>query len=134
MRDLIGKQLDFFTEQAKLKSIEIRTDFQNDISLNSNKGLVEIMLNNLLLNSISHNVRNGIITITLSEKRLVISNTGKEEELPENKLFSRFSKSNNSVQGNGLGLAIVKKIADLNNWDITYSFPKHTHTFAVQFK
>lgn len=134
MKELIEKQLDFFIEQAKQKSIEIRIDFENDFNVSSNKGLTEIMFNNLLLNSISHNVQYGAINIRLATKELIVSNTGKAEELPPEKLFNRFSKSNESVQGNGLGLAIVKKIADLNNWGIIYSFTENKHTFSVQFK
>lgn len=134
MKELIEKQLDFFIEQAKQKSIQIKTDFENDFNVNSKNGLTEIMFNNLLLNSISHNVQYGIINIRLAKKVLIISNTGKAEELPPEKLFNRFSKSNESVQGNGLGLAIVKKIADLNNWSITYSFSENKHSFSVQFK
>lgn len=133
-RELIEKQLDFFVEQAKQKSIEIRTDFENDSTLNSNKGLTEIMFNNLLLNSISHNIQQGAISIRLAKRELIISNTAKGEELSTDKLFSRFSKSKSSTQGNGLGLAIVKKITDLNNWDIIYSFTENKHTFSVQFK
>lgn len=133
-RELIEKQFDFFVEQAKQKSIEIRTDFENDFTLNSNKGLTEIMFNNLLLNSISHNVQQGAISIRLAKRELIISNTAKGEELSTDKLFSRFSKSKASTQGNGLGLAIVKKIADLNNWGIIYSFTENKHTFSVQFE
>ena len=133
-KELIEKQLDFFIEQAKPKSIDIKTDFENDFNLSSNKGLTEIMLNNLLLNAISHNVQDGAINIRLAQKEFIISNTGKDKELPPEKLFSRFSKSNESVKGNGLGLAIVKKIADLNNWNISYSFSENKHTFSVQFK
>ena len=134
MKELIEKQLDFFIEQAKQKSIEIRNDFENDFNISSNKGLTEIMFNNLLLNSINHNVQYGAINIRLAKKELIISNTGKAEKFPPKKLFNRFSKSNESVQGNGLGLAIVKKIADLNNWGITYSFSENKHSFSVQFK
>jgi len=134
LKEIIENQLEFFVEQAKHNSIEIKTNFQNDITLNSNKGLVEIMLSNLLLNSIRHNKQNGIITITLSEKEISISNTGKEEALTPDKIFSRFSKSGSAENGNGLGLAIVKKIADLNNWSISYSYSEKQHLFSVKFK
>ena len=134
MKALIEKQLDFFMEQAKQKSIEIKTDFQNDFTLDSNKILVEIMLNNLLLNSITHNIYNGDVTITLFEKKLIISNTGKKGELPSENLFSRFSKANTSKQGNGLGLAIVKKIAEVNKWVITYTFSNNRHIFSINFQ
>ncbi len=133
LKELIEKNLSFFIEQAKSKSIDIISDFHDDFILNSNKALVEIMLNNLLLNAISHNVGNGIVHILLADKKLSISNSGKNIALSTEKLFSRFSKINPSGKGNGLGLAIVKKICDLNNWQINYTFSEETHTFSVLF-
>lgn len=133
IKELLNKNLYFFNEQAKQKSIVIKTDFITDFTLNAHKGLTEIMINNLLLNAIRHNEPNGKINIVLSDKNLSISNTGKMQALSTDKLFTRFSKSNESVKGNGLGLAIVKKIADLNNWGITYSFTENTHIFSVEF-
>lgn len=133
LQKIIEKNLDFFIEQANQKSIEFNINIQNDFTFNSNKGLVEIMVNNLLLNAVRHNVQKGEISISLIENKLTIVNTGKNENLSSDKLFRRFSKANASVQGNGLGLAIVKKIADLNNWSITYSFSENKHTFSVQF-
>jgi two-component system sensor histidine kinase ArlS len=130
---LIENQLDFFTEQAKQKGIKIGTAFKNDIVVNTNIGLTEIMINNLLLNAIRHNINDGEINISILEQSLIISNTGKVGRLSEEKLFSRFSKANTSKQGNGLGLAIVKKIADLNRWSVSYSYSEQTHTFLLQF-
>lgn len=134
IKELIEKNSDFFIEQANQKAVELNINIQNDFTLNSNKGLVEIMLNNLLLNSVSHNIQRGTVNISLINKTLSISNTGKSEELSSEKLFSRFSKTNPSEKGNGLGLAIVKKIADLNNWHIIYSFSENKHIFSILFQ
>lgn len=133
VKELIEKQLIFFKEQAEQKNIEIQTDLQNDFTLNANIGLTEILINNLLLNAIRHNVKNGEVNISLLKQKLIITNTGALEELDKKKLFSRFSKSNTSKQGNGLGLAIVKSIADVNHWTVTYSFSNNLHSFIVQF-
>ncbi|HFX18017.1 MAG TPA: HAMP domain-containing histidine kinase [Flavobacteriales bacterium] len=130
---LIENQLQFFTEQAKQKNITIHTDFQNDIRINGHKGLTEIMLSNLLLNAIKHNIEKGEINISISEQALVISNTGIDNALPKDKLFKRFSKSNPSEKGAGLGLAIVKKIADTYGWTVSYRFKDGLHRFSVQF-
>jgi signal transduction histidine kinase len=133
IKELIEKNLVFFTEQATLKTITLITDFQSDFVLNANKGLTAIMLNNLLMNAISHNIQHGMVDISLGNKTLSISNTGKNTELSSDKLFRRFSKANPSDKGNGLGLAIVKKIADLYHWQIDYSFYENKHTFSVFF-
>jgi signal transduction histidine kinase len=133
LQQIIEKQLEFFIEQAEQKNIAIKTSFQKDNMLNANYGLTELLVNNLLLNAIRHNVMNGTINITISDKKLEITNTGNTLGLKEEDLFNRFSKSNASVQGSGLGLAIVKKITNLNNWTISYSFSENKHSFSVQF-
>ncbi|MBK5202837.1 MAG: HAMP domain-containing histidine kinase, partial [Prolixibacteraceae bacterium] len=133
IKELIENKSDFFTEQAKQKNIKIEISLKNDIPITSNIVLTEIMINNLLLNAIRHNINNGRIDISISNKALIITNTGKAEKLSEEKLFSRFYKSNTSKNGNGLGLAIVKKITDLNHWTVSYSYLNSAHTFTVQF-
>jgi signal transduction histidine kinase len=133
VKELIEKNISFFIEQAGRKFITIQTDFQTDFTLNTNKGLTEIMLNNLLLNAISHNIQNGNVIISLTNKTLSVSNTGKNTALSTEKLFSRFSKVNPTGKGNGLGLAIVKKISDLNQWQVVYTFSEGKHIFSVKF-
>lgn len=133
LNDYIKKHLDFFSEQAKSKSISIVVEFDKPLQINSNPVLTEVLINNLFLNAIRHNTKDGKIIITTSDKTITFSNTGPETSLNINKLFNRFSKSDPSAQGNGLGLAIVKKIIELNNWDITYDFQDGLHSFTVKF-
>ncbi|WP_241657646.1 sensor histidine kinase [Flavobacterium cerinum] len=134
LNDYIKKHLDFFSEQAKSKSISIVVEFNKPLQINSNPVLTEVLINNLFLNAIRHNSKDGKIIIRTSDKTITFSNTGPETSLNINKLFNRFSKSDPSAQGNGLGLAIVKKIVELNNWNITYNFQDGLHSFTVQFE
>ena len=134
VKELIEKQLHFFIEQAGQKNIEIKTNFQNDFTVDANMGLTEILISNLLLNAIRHNIENGKIIISLSGNKLEISNTGSNKELPAEKLFIRFFKTDPSGRGTGLGLAIVKKIADVNNWAVSYYYSDNLHSFLVQFR
>lgn len=133
LNEAIGKHFDFFTEQAKAKNLIIKTEMKEAVAVKSNPVLAEILISNLFLNAIRHNVGNGQVLVTLSNHSLTFSNTGKSQTLIADKLFNRFSKSNPSEQGNGLGLAIIKKIADLNNWKISYSFENNFHSFSVAF-
>lgn len=129
----IEKHFDFFTEQAKAKNLIIKTELKEAVAVKSNSVLTEILISNLFLNAIRHNVSDGQVLVTLSNHSLTFSNTGQRQPLITDKLFNRFSKSNPSEQGNGLGLAIIKTIADLNNWQISYSFSDHFHSFSVTF-
>lgn len=133
LNEAIEKHFDFFTEQAKAKNLIIKTEMNEAVAVNSNPVLAEILISNLFLNAIRHNVSDGQVLVTLSDHSLTFSNTGQSQTLVADKLFNRFSKSNPSEQGNGLGLAIIKKIADLNNWKISYSFANNFHSFSVDF-
>lgn len=131
--DYIKKHLDFFTEQASAKNLTIITEFTTTLSITGNPALTEVLINNLFLNAIRHNEKKGRIIITTLGNELTFLNTGQKIPLVIDKLFNRFSKTNPSSQGNGLGLAIVKKIAELNNWQIHYSFYNEMHSFSVKF-
>jgi signal transduction histidine kinase len=130
---LIHKQLTFFKEQASQKNIKIEINLIEDFWVEANISLTEILIHNLLMNSIRHNSVNGKITVVISNNKLIISNTASAAAINPKTLFNRFSESNSSKKGNGLGLAIVKKIADINNWEITYSYTNNLHTFSVTF-
>lgn len=130
----IEKHLDFFTEQAKAKNLTIKNELQEQVFVNANPVLLEILISNLFMNAIRHNVANGKIEVRLTKQQLVFSNSGHSLPLVADKLFTRFSKSNPSDQGSGLGLAIVKKITDLNNWHIEYLFTENMHSFTILFK
>ncbi len=133
LNEAIEKHFDFFTEQAKAKNLIIKTELKETVAVKSNPVLTEILISNLFLNAIRHNVNDGQVLVTLSNHSLTFSNTGQPQPLVADKLFNRFSKSNPSEQGNGLGLAIIRKISDLNNWQISYSFADNFHSFSMSF-
>jgi signal transduction histidine kinase len=97
-----------------------------------NHALFEILVNNLLINAITHNGDNGIMLVEVSEKGIAISNSG-SAELNAQKLFQRFSMSSSSAQSSGLGLAIAKEICERYNWTISYRFENGLHVFSFDF-
>ena len=133
LTNYIQKNLNFFTEQAKAKSLIIKMDLQKDFEIKSNPVLAEVLISNLFLNAIKHNIEGGQICIAIQENKLVFSNSGQPSPLNTDKLFKRFSKSNPSEQGTGLGLSIVKKIADINNWTVAYNYENNLHSFSILF-
>lgn len=133
LNEIISKQLDFFTEQALARNITISTNLSTDAIVKTNFFLAEILISNLFMNAINHNVTNGTITVDLTKEELVFSNTGIETALQTDKLFERFSKVNPASKGNGLGLSIIKKIVENNHWNIAYSFKNRLHVFEIRF-
>lgn len=133
LKPLIDKHFGFFEEQAASKNIRISAQLSESSRIRSNPVLVEILVSNLFMNAIRHNVPDGTIAIALTNDSLTFSNSGIPEALPGDKLFQRFSKVNPSSEGNGLGLAIIQKIVAMNGWTISYAFTEGRHRFRVGF-
>lgn len=133
LNEIIKNQLTFFSEQALSKKIIITTELAEEIIVNSNHILAEMLISNLFLNAINHNILKGKIFVKLTKDRIIFSNTGALLPLQTEKMFERFSKSNPTSQGNGLGLSIIKKIVDTNHWTINYDFKENLHSFEIEF-
>lgn len=131
--NVIRDVLPYFREQAKEKRLTIKTNLAFDTTIQTNRGLFEILVNNLILNAIRHNIKEGHIDLTLTKDQLIIANSGRTESLESDKLFKRFSRSTKRSESSGLGLAIVKKISDLNQFKIRYDFLKKEHVFTIEF-
>lgn len=129
----ITNQLEFFKEQALAKNIVINTALEANTFVEMNLFLSEILISNLFMNAINHNIANGSITVTLHKNSLVFSNTGISKSIETDKLFERFSKVNPSSKGNGLGLSIIKKIVENNNWEVIYRYEDALHIFEIRF-
>lgn len=133
LNEYIEKHLDFFTEQAKSRNLKINIDFKENLIVKGNSTLTEVLINNLFLNAIRHNIKDGLINIILENNTLKFTNTGSEIPLTEQNIFNRFSKVNPSSQGNGLGLAIIKKICNISHWNIRYIYNNNLHIFEITF-
>lgn len=124
--------LEQLTEYSDNKNISIQTDITDNVTIEGNKTLIEILINNLLLNAIRHNEQSGQIIVSLNKSRLNISNTGKTALINE-KLFERFAVSSSETTNSGLGLAIIKQICNRHNWTINYQFTDNSHLFSICF-
>ncbi|MFV5690240.1 sensor histidine kinase [Flavobacterium sp. ZT3R25] len=133
LNETINNQLAFFKEQALAKNITIDIALEPNISVRINQFLSEVLISNLFLNAINHNIENGYINVVLDKNSLIFSNTGISKSLVTEKLFERFSKVNPSSKGNGLGLSIIKTIADNNQWKLIYNFKNNLHVFEIRF-
>ena len=133
INELIDDVTPYFTEQAHSKRLVIEKNTEAIVGINANRGLAEIMINNLFLNAVRHNVENGKIIISLKDNRFTIANSGAAQSLEETILFKRFGKGSADVRSSGLGLAIVKEICDRYGWQVSYKFEDGLHYFSVTF-
>lgn len=130
---LINNQISFFEQQASSKKIIINTNIEKNVLIDCNATLAEMLINNLFINTINHNIPNGKVFLNLNKEKLIFSNTGLNIPLQKEKMYNRFSKINPNSQGNGLGLSIIKKIIETNNWEINYKFKNRHHIFEIIF-
>jgi signal transduction histidine kinase len=133
INELINDVMPYFIEQANSKQLAIETKVDSVLGLKANRGLVEILINNLFLNAIRHNTGNGKIAVTLWANRFSIANSGATQPLDTAVLFQRFGKRSADIRSSGLGLSIVKEICDRYKWNINYEFVDGLHVFTILF-
>ncbi len=131
VRKVIEEKLIEFQELIGLKKLQLETNLNEDISKVMSPSLADLLVNNLISNSINHNKEKGKIKIEIKERQLSISNSGDTQLSNSGNIFNRFYKENASSKSVGLGLAIVKKICDTHNIKITYSFKETMHCFML---
>ena len=119
--------LETLAPSLKKKNIELITEIEEEVIVQSRQERINEVLGNLLRNSIRYNKENGKLTVSIKRlgigARMSIEDTGigiAEENLE--RIFDRFftvDKSHNGQGGGfGLGLAVVKKICKRAGWEI----------------
>ena len=132
LKTIVDEKLDEFSELIALKQLTLEKEITGNFMVAIPPALAEILVSNLLSNSINHNTEGGKIRIEMNSNRMLICNSGTTKIAEPEKLFTRFYKVNPSSQSVGLGLAIVKKICDLHHIGIQYTFTNRFHCFEFQ--
>lgn len=115
LRDLLVESIDFFTDIAVLKNIEIIQKLDTCI-VKMDKTKAQRVLNNLISNAIKYSKKDSKINIELNNSILMVEDFGigiKEDEIKE--IFLRYKRGQNSEGGFGIGLDIVNTICQEYN-------------------
>lgn len=130
---LLESTLSAFSHFSENKDLVLKRDIPPGITIEGNKILIEILLNNLITNAIRYTVNKGTIAITLCDKYLSVANSA-TEALQNDQLFKRFGTTTSSItRGTGLGLSLVKQISSRYGWKVDYTFHDMYHIFSIQF-
>ncbi|MEO6639316.1 MAG: HAMP domain-containing sensor histidine kinase [Ginsengibacter sp.] len=133
LSDILLNHINNYEELASAKNICIKKNIAPSIHLQANRSLIEILISNIITNTIKHNYKDGWIEINLSNNALSVSNTGNRPLIKTSDLFERFKKSDSSSDSLGLGLAIVKKICETYGFHVTYNYTEPMHAIVVNF-
>lgn len=129
---VVDNSLSLYESALTSKEITVNKSYLANPVTTINRGLFEILMNNLVQNAVRHNVQGGAINIEVDNKRLVIENTGPAIESPES-IFERFTRSDQSIGSIGLGLAIVQEIVNASGMSIDYRFQQDKNCFTLHF-
>jgi signal transduction histidine kinase len=130
---LLEQKLQRLNELIEMKNINLKTSINKNVFVNMNVSLADIMISNLLNNSIKHNVFGGELIIKLIPKELSIKNTGETLRIDPQKLFDRFVKESTSNDSIGLGLSLVKQICETYNFAVSYNYEHSMHELKINF-
>lgn len=126
LRNVFEEVLGNFHELIQHKQLTIEENGNRPPTLLMNPDLAFVLVNNLIKNAITHNIKNGRITINYSSQSIAIANSG--NPLPDTvNIFERYVSENSS----GLGLSIVKSISDLYNLKISHHYSDGKHIFTL---
>ena len=110
------------------KALDIETDVEEEVMVNSDGELLSLVWNNLFSNAIKFTPPHGKISLTLKAEGefavVQVSDTGCGISPEVGKhMFEKFYQGDTShaTQGNGLGLALVKRVMDIVGGDISVS-------------
>ena len=133
LNDLIKEKLQIFDSAFQEKDLKLKLDLLDITYIYMNPYLADTLIINLIKNAIIHNVGGGVLGIHLSNNTLIIANSGSPLSFPENDIFKRFIRSEDSKKNLGIGLSIVQRICELYNFKIAYSYQRE-HQFKIIFK
>lgn len=126
----------------KSKDIEIDTDIDDNIKINTDRELMTLVWNNLFSNAFKFTGEGGRVSVALKSKgecitvRVADTGCGMSKDVGEH-IFEKFYQGDTShkTQGNGLGLALVKRVVDILKGEISVESEKGVgSTFIVKFK
>ncbi len=133
INQVIERHLEIFDDFIDNKKLTVEMKSTMDVVIQANPLLFDMVISNLISNSIKHNIEDGLILIQTTDLFISISNSGEAPKMTSSSLFERFKKESTASNSFGLGLAIVKKICDNYNWKITHSFVEGQHTISIYF-
>lgn len=129
---MVLSQKELYEEIFSSKKISCSVQVPDEpVIIRMNETLASILVTNIIKNAFVHSPEGGTVTLTLTEKGLVVANSG-DFSLDQGRIFDRFYQGAKKDGSTGLGLALAKTIADRNGLRLTYSYENGMHLFRIE--
>lgn len=129
---LIKELVHSYEDFIEYKKIEVNVLEKDTFEAVFNPDLADVLISNLLKNSVKYNHQNGKLNIITERDRVIFQNTGSKKPLDKLQIFNRFYKQGSDQSSTGLGLSIIKTIIkQYPGWDIVYEFEDEMHCFIL---
>lgn len=128
--DLVERYLPDYMEVYAYCKVNVITQMPGSFKVCMNESLASILFTNLLKNAFLHGEEGGELLIHVSDRNLVIANSGKSA-LDEKRVFERFYQGGRKEGSTGLGLALVSAICKKSGLQESYEFKDGMHRFVV---
>jgi signal transduction histidine kinase len=133
LKKLIDFKINQLEELIIHKNITIKISSHQSMIVFMNEELADILVSNLIINAIKHNIINGYLAIEFKNEEIIFSNSGDPITVSNESLFNRFQKSNQTSDSLGLGLSLVKQICNVYHFDIKYEYGSNIHSIIIRF-
>ncbi len=129
----LDNSLDFFALLIEQKDLKIKKEI-NPCHIKADPNHIDILIKNLVDNAIKYAKPNSIITVTLKNCTLSVTNEGKT--IKNDKLlqiFERYERDDETTGGFGIGLDIVSTICKKYHFKIDVISKNDVTTFKIFF-
>lgn len=135
LNQIVYQTLEAFEFHLQKKGIHLKAEIE-EVSIQADIFKIEMVIRNLLSNSIKYCYENKTIKIRVNQKEFSIENVG--ERIPEeniNAIWETFYKVDTSrnEEGTGLGLAICKSILELHGFEYGVENTMHGVRFYFHY-
>ncbi len=133
VNELVKKLAGDYSEVYIHRNISVSIQEEDAVKINMNETLASVLFGNLVKNAFVHNRPGGEIHIHIAHQNISMANTGVDEALNADAVFTRFYQGTKKEGSTGLGLALCKSICNLYGIDLHYHFSTGKHIFSISF-
>ncbi len=131
LNSIIHQYIEDYKEVYTYKHISLEIREEGTFVIEMNELLATVLITNLLKNAYVHNVENGHIRIEITDRQILVCNSGVPTALDGEHIFERFYQGTKKEGSTGLGLAIALSVCQQNELSLSYFFREGKHCFRI---